>query len=657
MISFLLIILTFFLSMTFYPFKSNYLSIMDRFQFGFFLLVIFLFLFFLINPSKDLSVKILFFTLAPLFLSVTFFKLYYRKIRLNEIILYIVIIFLICLILHITGNDSIRYHQSPDNHGFAATVGLIHDNFSLLSIIGDFKSVTGLDHAIHLGQVTPYLESVWNIPDTRLRYTSDMLFTVGRYGLPVYGAFLSGLKNPLFIFPHFMMALSVLGAMFVVSNLSQTLELLLKYNRQSSKYIKELFFITLVFCPFLHFYIFEGTMTQLYLLVVISFLNYILLKSVFLNEAKYKYLLLISIPSLFLVISYPNGLFLLGVISVFYLYLFCIQKRYFNFFSLLTINIIGWLIGYLLLNEALLHLIKNYLSGISGMPYHLGVHNITDLLLWQKPIEYSTYSDGTFFVRKEGTQNILFLNNLINFIFFLPIVLYVIIKLILVVNNNLKNRTHNMNLFEIIKRISYDKVFVYSFFCLSLVTISLYKYFYETSFHSYIYSRGLVVLIILCLPLNIYILLQCINKLHNKSRKFVYLISVLIFTIIAFMNAYNYYLKSNIFYNSSRQFNIIENTDTFLSINPENIIIVSDKPDHRISSLSLISKVNYLTDDWRPFFHNKYIHDNVKVYKADIVNNKIKFQYVGIIDLSDREIKGPINYKELKVLENFSHAE
>ena len=109
--------------------------------------------------------------------------------------------------------------MSPDNHGFGATFSYFHENFSFQSLVSEFKNITELDKAVHLGQPTPIFNSVWNIPDSRLRFTADMIFTVGRLGLPALMSVVSSFQEPSSAFLTIMIVLGIYVLTFISINI------------------------------------------------------------------------------------------------------------------------------------------------------------------------------------------------------------------------------------------------------------------------------------------------------------------------------------------------------------------------------------------------------------------------------------------------------
>ena len=109
----------------------------------------------------------------------------------------------------------ILFHQSPDNHGFAATVGTFVNDISFDNLAQRYLAATGLDKAHFYGQRSPRLDSVWNIPDMQLRFSSDMVFSVGRIGFPTLIAFLSQLGNYELIFSSSLLFFGAIGVVFL----------------------------------------------------------------------------------------------------------------------------------------------------------------------------------------------------------------------------------------------------------------------------------------------------------------------------------------------------------------------------------------------------------------------------------------------------------
>ena len=207
--------------------------------------------------------------------------------------------------------------MSPDNHGFASTFSYFHENFSYQSLVKEFKDVTGLEKAIHLGQPTPNFNSVWNIPDARLRFSSDMIFTVGRLGLPAFMSVITSFQDTAPAFLTLMIVLGIYVLAFTSINIVEISSKLLKFNNKEKTipvYFKIFSGLVISISPVFVIYILEGALTQFYLLY---FLTLLLVAIYFyiLNKDFYS-ALFINLVCIAGVVVYPNGIVLISALLV-----------------------------------------------------------------------------------------------------------------------------------------------------------------------------------------------------------------------------------------------------------------------------------------------------------------------------------------------------
>lgn len=622
---------------------NNYSTAHEKIVPGFFIFIILLSIAsLLIPPSIVVESKwvfIFFVILATIGLRVNFSS----SLKASFFSYEIVLLFIIVIFYEYIGAISIRFHSSPDVHGVAATVGTFTENFSYHSLRYAFMDATGLKEAVHLGQPTPLLDSVWNIPDTRLRYTSDMIFTVGRLGLPLLGALYGGVFDPTVSFGYFMVAVGILGvwaAAFISIDIIKSIALILSKDKSffelNNRYIVASIGISIALSPWATIFVLEGALTQLWFLVAILwqmklYINYYKDS----NEKKAEWrknLVDLSVAPVFIAFSYPNGILLLGFISAIFLVIQFNKKCNIKYIGALILSMfIGSAVALLMLKGSFYEVTKSFLSGISGAPYNLGIFSINDLLpvIGNKLYFSLVAGPGTGFLPLEGS-------------FRYGIAVAVICALALLVPAMFyfyKNRSLTVMHFLII----------IPAVLLALVLKALIN---NETFHSYIYARNVVNYIVIGLPVTLGLFWGAFHEsISTKAvlKKMAFVISLL-FAPLAMVH---FLASTKHFHDVTEPFSILSNKSQYEKIDPSNAILVSKKPDHRVSSFSLVGKVFYLTDDWAPSFSPENNSQNKNVYFVDIKNHGVSFTRIGTLKLKNK-IKGPLTVDDIRKNEGFS---
>lgn len=533
--------------------------------------------------------------------------------------LFIFILFIICYFIN--NITLLRFHSSPDNHGFAATIGTFINNYSYHDLRQEFIRYTGLSEAIHLGQKTPLLNSVWNIADVRLRYTSDMIFTVGRLGLPLWGASMIPLFNSLDGFTSFMVAMGIFAAFMFSLNIRDIIVSLTNYN---NKYILLPLITILLFSPFVTIYILEGTLTQFFLLTAASY--YISELIIYFKSSKYDYncILKMLICNIFISLSYPNGVILMSTISIISFPYFLIKYRSpRKIVVIISILILNYLISYLLLGEALLHLTKSFLSGVSGVPYNLSIISIFDFLSWgTNALEFASVTGpGTGFINNNAS--LLKFKFLIPILNLIPLLAFTIICIIT------------------FKKIGYKLFLLWPIFALFTI-LPILQLINITSFHTYIYARNLSNFILIGYPIFCAGVMSLNFLISRKNRIFI----SAFFALIAGNSIYSFVNSTKSFEYLSKPFNIIHDIAEYDNLNFSNSIIVSETPDHAISSLAIYGPVFYLTDNWNPRFYSNHFPNYINIIFAMKDGDNYSFKKIGKIKFSGF-IDGPISENQL----------
>ena len=566
----------------------------------------------------------------------------FREIKINfeQNYFYLCLFLIFIVLLALNELLQLRFHSSPDNHGFAATIGTFITDYSYHNLRYQFMNYTGLNEALFLGQKTPLLESTWNIADTRLRYTSDMIFTVGRIGLPLWGAAMLSVFDPIMGFGAFMIALSILASFFLIYNVKNTTLLVMDYATSEQKRSKFTSFFCinastiLLFSPFITIFILEGTLTQLFLLSAATYLVYLMTKLVLTEEEQPALISQLLIVNLFISFVYPNGVILISFLTssaVFYLLFKKDSSK--KIFTLIALVVIDVVICHALLGDALIHLTKSFLSGISGAPYYLGLITIFDFMSWSTgTIEFSQNTGpNTGFVNHAGLyRRFPYLVSLINS---LPLWVYLAFAI--------HFYRRNIKIFLYL-------VPVFVVFTLSAISQPLDM----TKFHPYIHARNLGNLIIICSPLLYSVIFLFLEK---RSKTINQTLSAL-FLLISMSSVYSFFNATENFISVTSPLNIINNVSEYDALDLNNAIIVSDKPDHNISSLALAGRVLYLTDNWGPRFYAKDYPSPINIVYAEEMNNVYTFEKIGVFSIVD-QVNGPVTKSEIIQLPTFQDVE
>lgn len=589
-------------------------------QFGFAIFVIFSSLFLFFNRVDGLLIAKIIFIIAAILSFFGFFK--YRKeiFRSLDFKYYSILSIIFILIFLITGNEAIRFHMAPDNHGFAATYSYFHENFSYYSLVEEFKNITGLDKAIHLAQQTPNFPSVYSIPDARLRFAAE-IFTVGRLGLPASMVVLTSFQNGVLGFETSMIVFGMFGVICLGANLINLSKIIFG-RKDFPLFIDITLGLLISVSPIFLIYILEGALNQFFLLYYLT----ILLISIF--EYNQKSNIKSSIPiylcSLAGIMIYPNG-YPLFILLLTLSALAMTNKIFFA--HAISVTLVLSACVYLLLGEAFLPMMKSFIiSGVSGMPYQLHFNTIPEVLTWNF-IDYQitpAHSTSTPFgisstsIRK---PNEVIISNLI----FIFINLFIFIKI-----------TYKKFLDNKIQRNIFISLILIS-------TLPLLKGINEDVLHRYIYLRNISLISLWIIPILISIIYFIHSKLNKKNIS--NFLSIVILTITIFTS----YEILNTFNRVSRPFfcidqDLVEN----LSFESNKTIYISDIPNHSFFAMALLGKFYYITDNWQPMFLPKQFKGK---YKLKEINGDICARKIRNIDNVNvtKAIRGPVkteNYKE-----------
>jgi hypothetical protein len=626
MITLAILFLTLSFSASFGLIMTNGKISLRSIQLGFYILIIFC-----CAISLTPNIKLTGNTSLYLITATAFFiaLIYSKKIAIDfkGDIPYLVIFLLLIICFFINNLTLLRFHSSPDNHGFAATIGTFISNYSYHDLRHEFMLYTGLNEALHLGQQTPLLNSVWNIADTRLRYTSDMIFTVGRLGIPLWAASIISLFNSVDGFPAFMVANGLFVAFMFAINIRDIITSLTFCKRNPLLWM---FFALLLFSPFVTIFILEGTLTQFLLITAASY--YISEILVYLNSKydNYESVFKILVCNIFISLTYPNGIILMGVITALSFPYFLIKDRSLSKISYLSlILLVNLTISYLLLGTALVQLTKSFLSGVSGSPYNLLIISIFDFLSWGTNALKFTEVNGP------GTG---FINNN---------KLYLDIKYLILALNSIPLIIFSVISIYMRKRIGYKLIGLIPVFAIFMLP-SILPFLDMAHFHSYIYARNLSNYTLIGYPIFCSGIIYFYLSLSKRSKS---LLTILVAIITA--NSIYAFLKSTTkFESSTAPFNIIQNFDQYKELDISNSILVSDTPYHSVSSLALYGPVFYLTDNWNPRFYSNQFPGRINLVYIYMENGKYKMEKIGSI-VVDNQIDGPITASQIKKMKSY----
>ena len=596
-------------------------------QVGFSLLTILSSVILFLNPINGTLVPKILLILIFLFSSFGIYKNREALLNNKKNYFYLIITITITLtsIFLLTGNDSLRFHMSPDNHGFGATFSYFHENFSFQSLVSEFKNITELDKAVHLGQPTPIFNSVWNIPDSRLRFTADMIFTVGRLGLPALMSVVSSFQEPSSAFLTIMIVLGIYVLTFISINIVEISSKLIKSNKGKEKipfYLKVFASLIISISPVFVIYILQGALTQFFLLYFLT----ILLVSIIQYSINPNLInsILINLVCFAGILVYPNGVVLLSVVLV-------VSNLIYLKTDLIRVSISALIFMFfgvfLLLGDTFIPMMKQFLSGVSGVPYQLAFNSIPELLSWNLiDYEISSYNSANIFgisgtvLRKPffiTSSNIIFaFGSIIIFYFFIPI----------------RNSFESLKIRNIL------------FLLVLISSIPILKNIGKDSLHPYIYLRDISLEIIWLYPIVTAIFLKLFLKIKNKL-----ILKIIIITLIT-LSLHKTYSTFAKFKLSSRPFLCLNKTEIEnVSKNSNSTIYVSKKPNHSYLALSLFGKFYYLTDDWQPTFIPKQFEGEYEVKEITGESCAEDIYKVGQMEFN-KEIKGPINSIQIKDL-------
>lgn len=643
-------------------FSSTRKSLQLSFIVGFFTFTSLLSLIYLIIPSEwevtagQLSWLVIFLILilwARIYLKK--FLILNSKVLINE--LSVLAILLTIIPIYLTFN--IRYHSSPDNHGFGIATAYINSHFSYNYLAQDYLGATGLEKPIFLGQKTPFLDSTWHILDTQLRFTSDMVFTVGRIGLPVLGAITGSQLQTVDAFTSFVLALGIIS-MWVIGFLTLRLSknlfsaaknlLVSKANDldNSNKFetmvtIKKewLWQLLIGLSPWLLVLVMEGAVTQIYLILAVLFqLNLI---TEYIAFKKYNLKMILYVVPIFISVVYPSGfIFYIGICGLFALLINIVTARTFNLSAkevirsnmYILLSLIAVLpITMYLTRYTFIEVIRNFLKGAANRPYDLGPIPIFDVLpifgQRLRTLYPSDVQQAFSPILYSATPGIL------------SLLILVLIILLITLTLTIKFKKNGF--------------LTSSLLILPLILILLpLKRLYEasagTAWFPYFYFRDLTLIGSLGTPVLLALLLLIAT---DKTRVLEYFKGpITVISLILCMVSTNNLLTN--FKDSSREFNIVKNYGLSDSI-PKNLF-VSDRPEHSFFVMAMYGEFRLLTDGWNP-----ELISNIDGNKFDVqymqMNDRghLITKKIGTFEIpKNMKLNGSISAADIQKIEGFN---
>ncbi len=565
--------------------------------------------------------------IAKIIFSFSFLLLFIRiYIRSKEIDYKYSFLITFCLILifstyYFFDLISIKYHSSPDNHGFASTVGAFLENFSYNFHAKKIILDTGLKEAVIYGQETPYYSSTWNIPDAQLRFVGDMVFTVGRIGIPLLMSLIISLFDPIYAFPTLLISLGILGSFFYglfnIELIENIFEILFKKKLPINNFIKIILIFLFAMSPWVVVLVIEGALTQFFSILICQYLFLNVMK--LLNKKNMaidnNFIIRFLIASLSIAIIYPHASLLFLIVTFFcalLIYQKSLKDKLKISFIFSILSVLSLPAAYFILGDSFYYLLKSFLSNISGMPYNLNIIGIFELY----PVIGFTLSI------KERGFDILYYSKSFAFIqllIFLFLIYFLFYKNKLISFNNL--------VFLILP----------IFFSLPLLIMFL-KY---DNLQPYIYLRHLCNLLIFASPI-------LISLLFNKYSYLVKLKRITAITL-CLITALNFYNLTSGYNEKSLPHNSLLIKEKFTNINSKNTLYFSDLPKHDFFSLTILGGFNYMTDNWNP--HIKFNPKGNNIYEVyEIIHDNgsiLEFVYHGKVKLF-KDLIGPISIEDFK---------
>lgn len=643
----------------------------ERIIFSVFLYGSFLALFFYLNPLKSLNPLTFFLGLIVLFsgfnsrkkwrvFSVTNLR---HAIRRRLLFIPSIMIFFITIRFYFWSSPGgIRYHSSPDNHALAATVGYLENHFSYSYLSETYQQFTGLNNNDFYGQPTPKLDSVWSIPDAQLRFVSDNVFQVGRVAMPALGSIFGRIIGEPHSFPNFVLFFGFLGVWlcgiltwklaldyvtYFSKNQSQIKSNLLLSNSFFNAAFSALFCAIYVTSPWAMVFILEGSINQIWFFVILLtawrlFSNQMLnLES---NSIK-PFLFNLSLVSIFVIFSYPNGVlfyspFLLVLLTTHKIRQFLsstdsksrfLKKSLRNPTTLITIFIsfATMILSLLPIKGSVGLLTANFLKGAPNQPFTLGsieLHRLFFSRTFKVFPELNVGFGSGFAPLRSDPENSIF--SLLVFGILITALYLFFLK-------------HRGKL----------GIFILPLFATMLILVvlpSLALTTTITNFWPYQYLRNLTNVIVLSYPLllffTIFICGILLDRLRIRRSSYKnWFVSMFFLLTIAFNFSPTLQFGDG-FRKNSKPFITISSDFNMGDI--KNSFVVSNYPIHEAYQLSLFGSLFYLTDGWGGVFSEEHMKEERQLLHLYESEDGLALESIGGLKIQST-IKGPISLSQI----------
>lgn len=548
---------------------------------------------------------------------------------------------LICLTIYILGDAvRLRSHISPDIQGFAAVVSYLRDDIGLSGLKSDFMRETGETIPVMRGQPTDLLASVWNIPDARLRWASDQVLTAGRYGFPVAMSSLWVWNQRDGSFEFLMIWLALVGvtlaASLAVQSAMNLLNLVKKTANTSLGAALTTSFLVLILTasPGVTVMIVEGQTPQIWVVVAVVYQFFMHTEraqaQISATPLNIRGVAQLSLPSLFLAASYPQGLLPLFVVVTIgiTLEIFAVPRGT-NRLQILRYGLLGTALPAIAMFLAIaprnfLNLTSAFLKGESGGAYGFGFISFHDGLLGAtQSLKFLPVPLGGFSADWTYQESIVSILGLI------ALTILTVLKI---------SRG----------QLSQSRVLWLAPLLMIIFSIQPLRYLImEFQGTPYFYLRGQQFQLFVAL-IPIALLIEGIIRNRKQLRILVWF-GLLLLTVSQ-LSCLQQSLTQ--FDASSREFSIVKKTDVEGINRP--YLLFTKEPLHDTFSMALWGPLYYMTDNWNPRLipqNNQIVFECI--YLEEHPRHLIR---IGTLKVTST-IDGPVRIKDLTTLPGFTPNE
>lgn len=571
----------------------------------------------------------------------------------------------ICLfvILYVLGVFTLRFHSSPDNHGFIATISYLRDHPSLSYLESSFLQESGASIPVHLGQQTPWMVSTWNIPDSRLRFASDMILTVGRIGLPSAIAALTPLAGSAETLGSFILFTSWIGLIGIGCGFIRVIEEIkyLRFEMNARKPISaaglsaSLLFVTS--CPIFTVMLLEGTATQIWTLAVsASTLGSVLkLRRTAEDQSLFGRMIFLSVGPVFLALVYPHGLIICSMILVLGFIVGVLSKAYSKSRTKhLVIPYLGCLLTIAIIltrtsRHSFLPMLRQFASGVAGAPYNIGFISWSDALFWARSsINFAEVSGpGTGFFRVPGE-----LPNPVNLAVLFLICLGALVYTCRPLDISRATTVLGIMFVVLVSAAPY----------LQIVMSNL------PDTNPYIYARNLTLLLTFLVPVT-FAALFALWEQRPKQVKVLFgrKLATILLGVIGALQLFPFLGQIRQFQDVAPKLATSISDELANALKDSRSVFLSKNPEHGFFQLTAYGEFRYLTDNWNPRLGACYSNNQCgeaqkslryQVYwlgQSEDASSEISVVRIGYLSVN-APIDGPIFLRDLALMPSFSPA-